>query len=92
MRPGGNAKRVTVLIVLVGAALVVVLLVAAALPLVRHNAAEADCVASVPGVGGTPGGDGSASVTWQLLPVPHWECTYRTEGGVSGATDLGWWG
>ncbi len=79
-------------IALGGTALVAAMVVTYALPLLRHNAAEANCVAAVPGPEGEQGGNGSTIVQWRLLPMPHWECSYSTEPGVTGKVDLGWWG
>lgn len=79
-------------IALGGTAIVAAMVVTYALPLLRHNAAEANCVAAVPGPEGAQGGNGSTIVQWTLLPLPHWECSYITESGVAGKVDLGWWG
>ena len=79
--------------IVLGAMLLLIALGAAyALPLLRHNAAEARCVAAVPAPDGSPGGNGEATLEWRLLPLPHWQCSYTTEAGEPGSVDMGWWG
>jgi hypothetical protein len=86
-------RRLRGALVIVAAALILVgLLFVYAVPLLRHNAAEANCVAAIPRANGTPGGNGSSTVSWELVPIPHWDCSYETDAGRKGNVGLDWWG
>jgi hypothetical protein len=85
-------RRTHVVVLLTALVVVIGALVAYAAPLANHNAAEAACVAAVPLPDGSPGGNGSVVLEWKPLPLPHWDCRYRSESGESATINLGWWG